>query len=134
MVSRAKVGWAAAAARTGSDRRARARCRRTVGALLSLGSPSKSGRGPDPAKGAAFITLLGKRVPSHCHPSRGARQPMGTQREVRKAGGGGGEGGSLEPSSRAVGDPTQSPYFLDRARTFRGFLDDHTNSLLTPGF
>lgn len=103
MVSRVKVGWAAAAAKTGSERRARARWMRTVGALLSLGSWSKSGRGLDPAKGAAFITLLGKRVPSHCHPSRGARQPMGTRREVRKAGGGSGEGRRGAPSSLLPG-------------------------------
>lgn len=99
-------------------------CKR--GSAVVSGVPSKSGRGPDPAKGAAFITLLGTRVPSHCHPSRWARQPMGARREVRKAGGGrGGQGGVPRVFFQSCRGSDTSRYFLDRARTFWGFPDDH---------
>lgn len=97
------MDWATAVARTGSGRRGEREGAVGVGrgsgaASLARGARSESGRGPDPARGAVFITALGKRVPSHCHPGDGARQPMG------KAGRGVGAGA---PRSRPP--PPSSP-------------------------
>lgn len=78
----------------------------SAAASLARGPRSESGRGRDPAEGAVFITRLGKRVSSHCHPSRGARQPMGTGREAGRVGGGLGQGpprAFLLPASLLLG-------------------------------
>jgi hypothetical protein len=82
------MGWVGAAARTGLDRRGERVGGGSAAASLVRGPRSKSSRGRDPAKGAVFITPLGKRVPSHCHPSRGLCQPIGTQQVAEKVGGG----------------------------------------------
>lgn len=54
---------------------------------------------------------------------------MGTQKEVRKEGG----GGSPRAFLLDCRGSSTVPLLLGRARTFRGFPDDHPNSLTTLG-